>query len=55
MSEAWILWNVSQHRQEVGSLFPSQADAEDAVERLRLPRSSRTEEPDQLVAVRVEE
>lgn len=49
----WILWNVSQHRQEVGSLFPSKADAESAVERLKL--SSRAEGPDELVAVQVEE
>ena len=31
----WIVWNVSEHRQEVQSLFPSKEDAEAAIERLR--------------------
>jgi hypothetical protein len=55
MSQGWILWNLSQHRQEVGSLFPSKADAEAAIERLKLSSASRTEGPDELVAVQVEE
>jgi hypothetical protein len=42
----FIVWNVSERRQEVGSLFPSREDAEAAIERLR---GSRASEPASLV------
>ena len=56
-SEGWIVWNKSEHRQALTSLFPSESDAEAAIERLKESHPSYvavTGRPDELVAARVE-
>jgi hypothetical protein len=49
---AWLVWNVSEKRLELGnSLFPSQADAEAQI--AKLARGEQRGQPDRLVAVAV--
>jgi hypothetical protein len=55
-SEGWIVWSKSEHRMAVTSLFPSESDANAAIERLRGsdPSYVTNAKPDELVAARVE-